>query len=41
MNYSINIQYIAKTMPMERAAQLVSEAGFTALDYTPLITNDD
>lgn len=41
MNYSINIQYIAKTMPMEHAAQLVSEAGFTALDYTPLITDDN
>lgn len=41
MDYSINIQYIAKTMPMEHAAKLVSAAGFTALDYTPPITDDN
>ena len=41
MEYSINIHYIAKTMQMSKAAQLVSEAGFTALDYTPPVTDDN
>ena len=41
MEYSICIDYIAKTMPMERAAQMVSAAGFTALDYTPPVKEDN
>jgi sugar phosphate isomerase/epimerase len=41
MEFSICIDYIAKTMPMERAAQIVSAAGFTALDYTPPVQEDN
>lgn len=41
MEHSINIHYIAKTLPMKKAAQLVSEAGFTALDYTPPVTDNN
>ena len=41
MEYSINIDYIAKTMSMEKAARLVSQTGFTALDYTPPVTKDN
>ena len=41
MEYSINISYLTKTMSMETAAKLVSETGFTALDYTPPITDDN
>ena len=40
MEYGININYFAKTMGMQRAAELIAKAGFTNLDYTPPLKND-
>lgn len=41
MELSINISYISKTVGDTEAARLLSENGFTALDYTPSVANDD
>ncbi|MBO5755043.1 MAG: sugar phosphate isomerase/epimerase [Clostridia bacterium] len=41
MEYGINVQFFAKDIGLERAAALVAKAGFTQLDYSPAVTNDD
>ena len=40
MNYGINIAYFRNTS-LANAALLASKAGFTHVDYTPPIINDD
>lgn len=35
MEYGINIQYFSRVIGMEKAAELISKAGFKYLDYTP------
>jgi len=40
MEYGINIRYLTKSISMERAAEAVAKAGFTMLDYTPLVQED-
>lgn len=40
MNYAININFFANKIGIEKAAELVSSAGFTELDYTPHIKLD-
>lgn len=41
MELSINIEYLANRLTMAQAAKLLSENGFTALDYTPPVSRDD
>lgn len=41
MQYGINIGFIAKTTGMAKAADYVAKAGFTMLDYTPPLMQDD
>ena len=43
MEYAINIGYFTKKlkMEMEEIAPVIAKAGFTALDYTPSLKNDD
>lgn len=41
MEFGINIDYVGNKLGMEKAAQLVSEAGFTCVDYTPKIKLDN
>ena len=40
MKYAININFFANKIGIEKAAALVSTAGFTELDYTPHIKLD-
>ncbi len=41
MEYSINIEYLMKTVSAKRAAEILSKSGFTALDYTPPVSRDN
>jgi len=41
MEYGINIGFFAKSVSLATAAQLVAEAGFTRLDYTPPVLEDN
>jgi len=41
MEYAINIAFLAKEIGLETASALVSKAGFTELDYTPPIEDED
>lgn len=41
MEYGINIQFFQRTLSLEKAAELVAEAGFTQIDYTPDLFGDD
>ena len=41
MKTGINIAFFANLIGMEKAAKYVSDAGFTHLDYTPPVINDD
>lgn len=41
MEYGINIGYFTKSISLEAAAKLISEAGFTRLDYTPPVHEDN
>lgn len=41
MELSVNISYISKTIGTVEAAKLLSENGFTALDYTPAVDKDN
>ena len=41
MEYGINVQFFAKDLGLERAAELVAQAGFTQLDYTPALQRED
>lgn len=40
MEYGININYFARTIGLQKAAELVAKAGFTALDFTAPIARD-
>lgn len=40
MEYGINIDFFLKTLSLAKAAELIAEAGFTKLDYTPDTTSD-
>lgn len=41
MEYGINIGFFAKELGLEKAAVLAAKAGFTMLDYTPPVRNDN
>lgn len=41
MEYGINIGFLTKNISMEKAAELVSRVGFTVLDYTPPVHEDN
>lgn len=41
MKYGINIDFFRNTIGIGKAAELVAKAGFTELDYTPVLTQDD
>ena len=41
MEYGININFFLSEFSLEEAAALVSKAGFTKLDYTPPVRQDD
>lgn len=40
MDYGININFFARYLGIKKAAELVSKAGFTMLDYNPYVIND-
>lgn len=40
MNYSANINYLSKTLGMEKAAEILSASGFKEIDYTPPVIKD-
>lgn len=40
MKYSINFTYLTKELEAEKAAHMISKAGFKALDYTPPVKDD-
>ena len=40
MEYGINIDFFRSTIGIEKAAPLVARAGFTKLDYTPVLSSD-
>lgn len=41
MEYGININFFARTVGMQQAAELISSAGFTQLDYTPPLLDEN
>ena len=41
MDYGFNINYFARTIGMKKAAELIAKAGFTCLDYTPSVMEDN
>ena len=41
MEYGININYFTKGISLAKAAELVAKAGFTQLDYTPPVREDN
>ncbi len=41
MELGINIGFFAKRLPMAKSAELIAKAGFTHLDYTPPVMEDD
>lgn len=41
MEYGINIDFVARRIGMKKAAEMVSKAGFTMLDYTPPLVDDN
>lgn len=41
MEFGINIGYLTQNASMERAAEAVAKAGFTMLDYTPPVSQDN
>ena len=41
MDIAINIKYYSRYMGMEKAAKCISDAGFTHLDYTPPVQDDN
>ena len=41
MEYGINIEYFLKSCSLAKSAKMLSNAGFTMLDYTPPINQDD
>ncbi|MBE6929471.1 MAG: sugar phosphate isomerase/epimerase [Ruminococcaceae bacterium] len=41
MEYGININYFKKALSLEKAVELIAKAGFTQLDYTPPVQEDN
>lgn len=41
MEYGINISFFKKSIGLKKAAELVSKAGFTQLNYTPALREDN
>lgn len=41
MEYGINVKFFEKELGLKKAAELVAKAGFTQLDYTPNLQNED
>lgn len=41
MEYGININYFANSIGLRKSAELISKAGFTKLDYTPNLLDDN
>lgn len=41
MEYGINISYFARSAGLKKSAELIAKAGFTNLDYTPLLTDEN
>lgn len=41
MEYGINIDFFEARIGLEKAAELIAKAGFTQLDYTPHLANED
>ena len=40
MELSMNLEYLSKDIGIEQAAQVVRNAGFRLLDYTPDVSKD-
>ena len=41
MNYALNIRFFENTLGLEKAAEIAARVGFTHLDYTPPVAQDD
>ena len=41
MEFSININYFKRGLSLQKAAEYISKAGFSQLDYTPAVYTDD
>ena len=41
MEYGININFFSKSLGIRKSAELIAKAGFTQLDYTPPLKNDN
>ena len=41
MEYGINVRFFEKALGLRKAAELVAKAGFTQLDYTPVVLEDN
>ena len=41
MEYGININYFTKVLGLHKAAELIAKAGFTHLDYSPPVTQEN
>lgn len=41
MEYGINLNFFKKTLGLKRSAEFIAEAGFTQLDYTPNLRNEN
>lgn len=41
MEYGININYFTKVLSVQKAAELIAKAGFTNLDYTPPLADEN
>ena len=41
MEYGINVKFFKNALGIKREAELVAAAGFTQLDYTPYLLNDN
>lgn len=41
MEYGINVRFFEKEIGLKRAAELIAKAGFTQLDYTPPVTEEN
>ena len=41
MEFGININYFARSAGIRNAAEMIAKAGFTNLDYTPAITEEN
>ena len=40
MEYGINVRFFGRDIGLEKAAELIAQAGFTQLDYVPYLLDE-